>query len=420
MEYIDDAAVSRAYAVALDRGLIGADDTAVIFIDLRVLEDRLNCLREAFPAGTLHAIAVKTNPLGPVLRHIVDGGMGLEAASFGEVMLAVRAGAAAERIVFDSPAKTHEEIDYLRNHLPGMRVNADSLAELARYPKQGSGLRLGLRINPLVSAGSVASMTVSTADSKFGVPIVERDEITAACLANEDLDCLHLHVGSQYARLEPAVDAVRKVIDLAAHINAVAGTRRITTIDMGGGFPVNYEDGEEYVVSAYAELLREQCPELFDGAYQLITEFGRFVHANACWAASRIEYVKAKHDGAILISHAGADMFLREAYNPGDWAHRIHLLDASGRPKSGNALTTDVAGPLCFGGDFVARDIELPAAEEGDVLAIRDIGANTFSLWSRHCSRPFPKVIAMDGQDDSAMRVIKERESWEQIAEFWG
>lgn len=419
MEQLNQNAIAAQYQQALHQGLVDNDDTALIFIDLDIISDRVQRLKQAFPANSLHAVAVKTNPLTAVLQHLIAADTGLEAASMGEVMLANNAGLPANKLVFDSPAKTSAEIAWLAEHLPGMRINADSLAELSRYSNSGNAFHLGLRINPLVVPNSLAAMTVSTADSKFGVPISERDAIISACLQQPALDCLHMHIGSQYSDFTPVIEAVRLILALAAEINQQAGKQKITTLDIGGGFPVNYGDGPDYRVEDYAAALQQACPELYDGQYHVVTEFGRYVHANAAWVASRIEYVKPKNDGEILISHAGADMFLREAYSPGDWHHNMFLMDQAGTIKANDEATTqhsDIAGPLCFGGDFVAKSVALPQAQSGDVLAIRDAGANTFALWSRHCSRPFPKVIACK---TGKMTVVKQRESFEQIIDFW-
>jgi hypothetical protein len=35
---------------------------------------------------------------------------------------------------------------------------------------------------------------------------------------------------------------------------------------------------------------------------------------------------------------------------------------------------------------------------------------------SRHCSRPFPKVIAIE---NGKPRIVKQREAFEQIIDFW-
>ena len=58
----------------------------------------------------------------------------------------------------------------------------------------------------------------------------------------------------------------------------------------------------------------------------------------------------------------------------------------------------DIAGPLCFAGDYLAHGIQLPAVlQEGQYLFIDHTGANTYALWSRHCSRTLPATWAWDG-----------------------
>jgi len=412
--------MSQAYRHSAEMGLIDSNDTLVIFMDLSILEDRIERLKQSFGSNTLHAIAIKTNPMSFVLKHLADMQVGLEAASFGEVCLAENAGLMSERLVFDSPAKTEWEIAELRSRFRGARVNADSIDELNRYPTVASGLRIGLRINPLVQTNTISYMSVSDEHSKFGESIVQRSEIIDACNQWQDLDCLHLHIGSQVTNLNRTVDAVRKILELGQEINDRAGKRKISTIDIGGGFPVNYGLGDPFRVEEYAFALSERCPELFDGRFNLITEFGRYVHANACWAVANIEYVKPIPGSFNLITHAGADLFLRECYNPGDWFHKIFLLDRNGFEKYGEDQKVNIAGPLCFGGDFVERNIEIPKATPGDHIVFCDVGANTFSLWSKHCSRQFPKVITFNSRNGlNDFRIGKQRETFDSIIDFW-
>ena len=58
----------------------------------------------------------------------------------------------------------------------------------------------------------------------------------------------------------------------------------------------------------------------------------------------------------------------------------------------------DIAGPLCFAGIPSAR-AQLPQAiAEGHWLSISTAGANTYGLWSRHCSGNIPKYLCWDGK----------------------
>ena len=416
--------ICRAWHEARSQGLIDQEDTAVIFLDWAVIEDRVQRLQQAWPAGTLHAVAIKTNPLACVLKFLHSLGVSVEAASLPEVLMAANAGFSSQQIVFDSPAKTREEIHRLPDLLSGGRVNADSIAELARYPDRDNGLHLGLRINPLVESDSPGYLNVSGTASKFGEPIDNRQQIVEACLANADLDGLHMHIGSQFSNMTPSAVALQRIHELAEQINAAAGQDKIQVLNTGGGFPVNYRQPESpWQIEQYVATLRDKCPQAFDGRYQLVTEFGRYVHANAAWVVSGIEYVKPTDTVDNLIAHVGADMFLRECYNPADWFHEAFLLDQQGNRKGGPLSPASIAGPLCFGGDFVFSRKPLAKAQPGDSIVIQDVGANTFSLWSRHCSRPFPKVVACRSLPDdvgvSEVQIVKQRETVESVLGFW-
>jgi diaminopimelate decarboxylase len=142
------------------------------------------------------------------------------------------------------------------------------------------------------------------------------------------------------------------------------------------------------------------------------------VHANAGWTASRVEYVKAGGGARTLILHVGADLLLRECYFPDHWRHEMVVLDRAGSLKAGAAERYVIAGPLCFAGDVIAYDVELPQVEEGDMLVIRDTGAYTLAMWSRFVSRQSPKVIGYDGPGGAA-EILRDREDLSSVLAFW-
>ena len=119
------------------------------------------------------------------------------------------------------------------------------------------------------------------------------------------------------------------------------------------------------------------------------------------------------------MTHVGADLFLRKCYNPDDWHHHITVVDKNGKLKTGTDINKYiVAGPLCFAGDVIARDLELPVVEEGDYILIHDTGAYTLSMWSRYNSRQMPKVIGYSTEHDT-FEIIKGRETKEDLFAFW-
>jgi diaminopimelate decarboxylase len=360
-------------------------EKALYIYSKELLQNRLEHLEEVYPKDVLHAVAIKTNSLADVLEYIVEAGHGLEAASYEEVELAIKAGCSPNKIIFDSPAKTREEIAKCDIHFPGLYVNANSLQELDRL-KETSHLRIGVRVNPLVDVKSPGIFNVSHKNSKFGIPISLEKEILEKIFSIPNIEGLHVHAGSEIGNINGHVEAIGVVYDLAEKINQTQKDT-IQFLDIGGGFPAKTKEGTQNGLEQFVENLKKRCLNLFSN-YQVITEYGRFVHTHNAFAISRVEYELDYYQPKILIAHLGADLFVREVYSSAAPYHAIHLFDNNGKEKQSDKNECyDIGGPLCFSGDFVGRNIDLPKANEGDWLVVADCGSNTISMWSQHCSR---------------------------------
>lgn len=415
--------------VLKNTNLVDEKDTSLIFYDISYIKERIINLVDLFPKSTLHAIAIKANPLFKILKQIEKLGVGLEAATLPELNLAEKSGFSSNRIVFDSPTKTINELEYALSL--GCHINADSLIELDRIDELlkrkefKSNSTLGIRINPQVGSGEISSTSVAGEYSKFGVPIKEKREALISKFEQYNwLTGVHLHIGSQGCSVEMLIEGIEIVVNFVSEVNNILKRKKagqkIDIFDIGGGLPVSYHRNKKAVsLSNYVKEMRSCFKELFTDNFKLITEFGRYIHANSGWVASKVEYVKRESNINTAMIHIGADLFLRKCYRPDDWHHEIFVVDSTGKIKSGKDKNKYViAGPLCFADDMIARNIELPFVEQGDYIIIQDTGAYTLSMWSRYNSRQIPKVIGYlkDGKD---LNIIRERESLEKIWEFW-
>ncbi|MQY16616.1 Diaminopimelate decarboxylase [Streptomyces sp. RB5] len=395
-----DAAVRAALA----QGLVSTAEPIAAFLDADAIREQAGALRAAFAEvaaprqKVLHTFAVKAASLVPVLRLLAAEGIGCEVASPGELALARAAGVAPSRTVLDSPAKTRAE---LREALGmGIAVNADNQEELGRLDAlMADGMSsspIGIRVNPQLGSGAIDAMSTATSTSKFGVALRDpgaREWVVRTCLDRPWLTSLHTHTGSQGIPLELMAAGVRELHALAEEINTAAGRRQITTLDIGGGLPVNF--GSDEVTPAYADyarLLRAEVPGLFDGRYTLVTEFGRSLLAKAGLVLARVEYAKSAGGRPIAVTHAGVQVAVRTVFAPDSWPVRVAAYDGSGAPKTGEAIAQDVAGPCCFAGDLIARDRELPLLAAGDHVAMLDTGAYYFSNPFGYNSLPRPGV----------------------------
>ncbi len=423
----------------LTEGLINPDDTALIFYNNDFIKHRIERLKSLFPANTLHAVAVKANPLPAILKKLNIAGTGAETASLPELLIALKSGFPSWKIVFDSPVKTHEELEFALK--AGVHINADSLIEIERIARikksTESKSAIGLRINPQVGSGKIEITSVAGIYSKFGVPVRDfKEEIINAYLENDWLTAIHVHVGSQGCLIPLLIKGIKIVYDLAHEINQKledsGKTHRIRVFDVGGGLPVAYKDEDlPPKMEDYIQFLKSAMPNLFDGTYQLITEFGRWIYANAGFTISRIEYLKTtkgvweepddENPATVntLIIHVGADLFIRECYLPQQWSHKISVANKTGKIKTGITFKKyTIAGPLCFQGDIIAKDLLLPEVAEGDYVVIHDTGAYTLSMWSRYNSRQMPKVIGFSN-DGEHFEILRSRETVEDLWDFW-
>ncbi|MFF2846623.1 diaminopimelate decarboxylase [Streptomyces sp. NPDC058001] len=394
----------EAVRAAVEQGLVGPGTPIIGLLDVTGIREGAAALRTAFDAVTapgtpvLHAFAVKAAPLVPVLRLLHTEGIGAEAASPGELALTRAAGMSADRTVLDSPAKTPAE---LREALAlGIAVNADNPQELARIDALVASAPtrspLGLRVNPQVGGGSIGALSTATPTSKFGVALRDegaREWVVRAYRERPWLTRLHAHSGSQGMPLDLMARGIEETYALAEEINTAVGRRQIDTVDIGGGLPVNFTSDEQTpTYAAYARLLAERVPGLFDGRYGLVTEFGRSLLAKHGTVLARVEYAKSSGGRRIAVTHAGVQIAARTVYAPDAWPLRIAAYDTKGLPKSGPEVAQDVAGPACFAGDLLAENRSLPPLDQGDYAAALDTGAYYFAHHYAYNSLARPAV----------------------------
>lgn len=399
-------------------------------IDLDVIDTQLTQLRAAFSdLRPLHTVAVKAIPLLPVLARVAASGYGAEVASPGEFRLALAAGFPFERIVFDSPAKTRH--DLVQALAQGVTINADNFSELDRIDQLIRGLAseqhrdttssIGLRINPQLGAGTITAMSTATPASKFGVALHDpgnRQAILTAFARYPWLTGLHVHSGSQGMSLDQSARGVKTVFDLAEDINqqSTTGHRHVTTIDIGGGLPVNYtSDSTHPSFADYRTTLQQAVPGL--NAYSIITEFGRSIAAKAGTILAKVEYVKTAGNHRIAITHAGVQVATRTVYMPDQWPLRVLVATPAGELKTGDTLPHDIAGPACFSGDLIATNIPVPPIEEGDIVIIPDTGAYNFVNHYSYNSLPRIPIMGITGAPGTApsIHILRQGQSLHDI-----
>lgn len=419
--------MSKVLREAFKTGAINKEeDVSIIFYDLSRLTCRINSLFESFPKSTLHSVSIKACPLVNILKYISKFDVGVEVSSLPELNMAIKTGIPPYKISYYSPAKTVSELEYALK--AGVHINADNFQELERISKIlvnfAPKSTIGIRINPQVGKGNILATSTAGDYSKLGIPLKNNEkEIIDSFTKYGWLKGVHVHVGSQGCRVELLVKGIKTVYDFVDEANTFFSRnnirQKIEIFDIGGGLPVPYSAEDSLItMEEYKNAIMKECPKLFTNDFKLITEFGRYIFANAGWVASKVEYVKKDRNVNTAIIHVGADLFLRKCYRPEDWHHDITVADKDGYIKTGGKDNCVIAGPLCFSGDVIAKNIKLPTISESDYILVHDAGAYTLSTWSRHMSRTVPKVVGYFNNGEE-FHILKKGEDPEDIWRFW-
>jgi diaminopimelate decarboxylase len=450
--YQRDEIIPEILGNAIKSMHLSPSNPIAMFIDKARFTQRVIELQQAFALTGLervqHCLAVKALPLESLIKRAYELGMGAECASKGEIDLTLKAGIPPKKIIFDSPCKTLEEL--INALSKGIYINVDNFQELERVRNvievifHSSGMNIphntniGIRVNPVVGEGSISATSTATAHSKFGVNINEYyDELLFAYEKFPWLNSIHCHVGSQGCSIDMLVDGIKKTVEFAEQVNAQPDfefddvhvikkhpkkrDQRIVCIDIGGGLPVNYNGNDDSpTFMGFVEKLHNEVPILFSNKYDVRTEFGRALVQKCGWIASKVEYTKHTGGKNIATIHAGAQLLLRTAYQPEIWKHHITVHTSDGQPKFGPTIKYDIVGPLCFSGDKVAVNVDLPPIEPGDYLVIHDAGGYSYCMFSRYNSRPAPPIYGYDSTNgDKNLKILKHGETSLDIMSFW-
>lgn len=350
-------------------------------------------------AGIPHLVcfAVKANSNLGVLNVLARLGAGFDIVSRGELERVLAAGGAADKIVFSGVGKTRD--DMRRALEVGVHCfNIESSDELERLQQVAAelGVRapVSLRVNPDVDAGTHPYISTGLKENKFGIAIAAAEDvyIRAAQLPNLEVIGVDCHIGSQLTTLAPFLDALDRLLDLVDRLGECGIYLR--HIDLGGGLGVRYRDEEPPLAADYVKAVRERL----DGRdLELVFEPGRFIVANAGVLLTRVEYLKHTEHKDFAIVDAAMNDLIRPAL------YQAWMEVSAVQPRTGEARTYDIVGPICETGDFLAKERRL-ALEEGDLLAVHSAGAYGFVMSSNYNTRGRAAEVLIDGEEAVEVR----------------
>ena len=393
--------------------LAGRFGTPVYVYDAAQIVERIGDLRAFDTVRYAQKACSNLAILELMRRH----GVLVDAVSAFEVRRALAAGYETEGnpppIVYTADIFDAEALDLCVEQ--NVHVNCGSADMIDQLGSRSGGREITLRINPGFGHGHSRKTNTGGKQSKHGIWHEQiGDCLDRASRHRLTITALHVHIGSgtDLEHLSQVCSAIEKA---AAEVG-----ESVTSVSVGGGLPIVYRQGEQYVdLAAYHALCdaaRKRLEVKFGHPVHLEIEPGRYLAAESGYLVAEIRAIKRQDDNTFYLVDAGFNNLARPilygAYHP-----------MSIVPSDGNTdrplREVIVGGPLCESGDIFTQEEggfvvtrPLPEASVGEYLVIECAGAYGFVMGSNYNSRPLAaEVLVQDGR----AQLIRARQTFEDL-----
>jgi ornithine decarboxylase len=345
------------------RRLVREFGSPLLILDAERVRVQYRKLHRALPGVELY-YALKPLPHPAMVHVIIGAGGNLDLATTGEVQLVQRLGVDPARCIHTHPIKRPEDIANAVKF--GVRTFvADNPDELLKFSRLGSKVELLLRVS-FRSPGAVVDLS-----RKFGcdpedlLPLARR-----AADAGLTVRGLSFHVGSQTPDAGMHVQAVQE----CAKLMAAARREKLgvfDTLDIGGGFPINYTHAVQDI-GRFCAPLRAALARL-PRRVRVLAEPGRYIAGPAVIGVASV-MGRARREGHWWYY---LDDGLYGSYSGQLFDHARYPVEPL--RDSPERLPSVLAGPTCDSIDVIAENIMLPLLKNGDLVVGRAMGAYTWA-----------------------------------------
>ncbi len=250
------------------------------FYEPEKLKDKVDLFLNHFPGDV--AYAVKCNPSRQILQTMTKAGITcFDVASLDEIQRVRKINPSAD-LYYMNPIKTPEAIHAAYFQYDVRTYVLDHKDELYKIMREtGLAQDLNLYIRLALPKNNAARTDFS---SKFGADFDSAIELLKLARPVSKRLGISFHVGTQsmdpevYAR---AIAHVRKIVD-AAEIE-------IDSLDVGGGFPVDYPNAQPAPLTSYFDVIRHAITENGFEDIHILSEPGRALVSDCMTLVTRID-----------------------------------------------------------------------------------------------------------------------------------
>lgn len=370
-----ELAISGAKASAL----VAEHGSPLFVYSKRLLSSRIGALRAAMPKQLHIHYAMKANPYAPVLSHMVGLVDGIDIASGGELVMALKAGAADKKISFAGPGKRDDEL--LAAIKAGITINIESPTEcdraLAIGAKEGLQPRLAVRVNPDFDLKG-SGMKMGGGAKQFGMDVdLVAPTVHKILGAGAHWRGFHIFAGSQALKADAIIETQAQTIALAARLAEDIG-QSPEHVNLGGGFGIPYFPKDQAVdIAEIGTALNQQLsdlPTILSGT-QFALELGRYLVGEAGVYLTQIVDRKESQGETFLITDGGLHHQLAASGNFGTVIRRNYPAAIATQYDKPSDEVVSIVGCLCTPLDLLSDSAQMPTAQVGDIVAIFCAGA---------------------------------------------
>ena len=381
----------------------------------RTYQNAVRAFKTRYPKVQF-AWSYKTNYINAVCKVFHQEGSWAEVVSGFEYRKALGNGVPGNKIIFNGPEKTNEELK--------LAINNDSLIHIDHFEELyqlidlsdalGKQPRVAIRVN--MDTGIYPMWDRFGFNYENGQAWSAIQKIVAS--GKLQLTGLHCHIGTFMLSTDAYAIAVKKLGDLAMNAKTQLNTV-VQYLDLGGGLPSAntlrgaYLPGSDTIpsVDEFAEAITNALFQLGFSSNELpllILESGRALIDDAGYLLGSVLANKRLSDGRrATIMDFGVNILFTSFW----YEHKI----SPAQDFTHHTEDMVLYGPLCMNIDVVRQSVNLPLLNRGDQVVVHKVGAYNMTQWMQFIQMR-PNVVLIDEKGNT--HLIREAETLEYIEQM--
>jgi len=363
--------------------------TPIFIIDHDKIRENYREFKEYLPDVQVY-FAVKSNSNPEIVKTLYDMGSSFDVASMPEFMIVYqyiknlpqkeRQDWIWDKIIYANTIKPVETLRELDQYKP--LVTFDNITELKKIKEHAPNAGLCLRIR-VPNTGSMVELS-----SKFGADPGEAvDLIEEAFAIGLIVEGISFHVGSQCTNFENYIQALQLSSNIIKEAETRCG-RKIKILDIGGGFPVKYNNKVKSF-KTLAKKINTEIKRMFPSDMEILAEPGRFMVADACTLVAKVIGKAVRNEKTCYYINDG----IYHTFSGQIFDHCVYPVKAF---KEGPTSISAVFGPTCDALDTITLSAELPELELDDLVYAENIGAYSVASSTYFNGFPPAKIIHLN------------------------